>query len=154
MEYHDLVRDFAERTRHNLRLIEERAAAGDRAYEVTQLINSMLGLLVLPQQHYYERVPRLTIAQLRERGWPEPVLSGDIGEPSDLRELFRYLRNGITHFNLRFREQNGVLSGITIWNHLGGNRDNPKNWQVSLGLDELLGIADRFISLLLEPEST
>lgn len=153
MEYHNLVKDFAERTRHNLHLIEECAAAGDRAYEVTQLINSMLGLLVLPQQHYYEQVPRLTMAQLREQGWPEPVLSGQIGEPNDLRELFRYLRNGITHFNLRFQEQDGVLSGVTIWNHQSGNKNNPKNWQVTLGLDELLIITDRFIALLLDSKT-
>tara|TARA_A100000171_G_scaffold53021_1_gene75472 strand:+ start:1217 stop:1681 length:465 start_codon:yes stop_codon:yes gene_type:complete len=149
MEYHDLVKDFADRTRSNLQLVRERAESGGKAYEVTQLINSMLGLLVFPQQRYYQNVPKWTMEQLRQKGWPEPVLTGDIGKPNDLQELFRYLRNGITHFNMKFTDSGGVLDGVVIWNHEGGSSKNPKNWQVTLHLDELADITDRFVQLML-----
>ncbi len=154
MEYRDLVKDFATRTQHNLRIITDCQRSGNEAYEVTQLINSMLGLLVFPQQRYYERLPSLTMSRLRELGWPEPILKGDIGELEDLRELFRYLRNGIAHFNLDFTATDGVLDGVVIWNHPGGNPRKPRDWQVTLRLQELAEITDRFIDLILETEES
>ena len=45
MNYESVIRDFAERTRKNLGIIEGLHAEGGEGYEVTQLVNSMLGLL-------------------------------------------------------------------------------------------------------------
>lgn len=150
MEYQDLVTDFIKRTQHNLSLVRGHATANKEAYEVTQLINSMLGLLVLPQQICFGKIPQLTMNELRELGWPEPALKGEYGELSDLRELLNHLRNSITHFNMMFTETGGVLDGVAIWNHKGGKRENPKNWQVTLGLDELMTVTNRLIDLILE----
>ena len=57
MQYQDLVRDFARRTRTNLEFIRHARNHGESVYEVTQLVNSMLGLLVFPQQQYVDRIP-------------------------------------------------------------------------------------------------
>ena len=57
MGYKDLVKDFAERTRINLALIQAEAKAGKDAYEVTQLMNSMLGLFLFPEQEFYDIIP-------------------------------------------------------------------------------------------------
>ena len=53
MQYKDTVRDFAERTIKNLEAIEKMKNNNSNAdvYEVTQLINSLLGLLVLIREH-------------------------------------------------------------------------------------------------------
>jgi hypothetical protein len=53
MEY--FISDFAERTKTNLEIINEIAASSFRdrkAFEVTQLINSFLGLVVLPNEKF------------------------------------------------------------------------------------------------------
>ena len=53
MEY--FISDFAKRTKMNLEIINEIAASsfqGRKAYEVTQLINSFLGLVVLPNEKF------------------------------------------------------------------------------------------------------
>jgi hypothetical protein len=60
MEYHNLVVDFANRTLANLdtlRNIQNQPGESD-VYEVTQMINSMLGLLVFSQQSYVNRIPQ------------------------------------------------------------------------------------------------
>lgn len=49
MMYEDIVRDFAERTRKNLKAIERLLADNQDVYETTQLVDSMLGLLVFPR---------------------------------------------------------------------------------------------------------
>ena len=48
--YTHFVKEFAERTRMNLEIVEKSDAPS--AKEVTQLINSLLGLLVVPNERY------------------------------------------------------------------------------------------------------
>lgn len=78
MEYQNLVMDFAARTQANLKIIERLAKQdvsllvnnpfneidedGVEAYEVTQLVNSLLGLIVCPQQRYYDQIPEIPLS--------------------------------------------------------------------------------------------
>jgi len=89
MEYQNLVRDFAIRTMRNLEAVEA-ATTRDRdaeLYEVTQLINSMLGLLVFPQQKYCSKIPEKSLEELRASGWPVPTMTGTPPNADNLRDL-------------------------------------------------------------------
>ncbi len=146
MEYEHLFHDFARRTRHNLALIRQARAEGREAYEVTQLINSMLGLLVLPRERYLQSIPAVPLEQLRRDGWPEPVLVGGFDQVKDLRGLIHALRHSIAHFNIEFTETGGEITGVRLTNrHQGRVR-----WRATLGLAELESIADRFTALILQ----
>jgi hypothetical protein len=102
--YNDLLTDFASRTKANLNLIEEHAEHGS-AYEVTQLINSFLGLFVFAQQK--GRMPR-TI-QLSD---DSRLTSNDM----------RHLRNAVSHFHLEPQAIGGLLSGFDVWDlHMRSN---------------------------------
>jgi hypothetical protein len=79
MEYKNILADFAERTLANLKQIrcldaaQERdgVSAGERStYPVTQLINSLLGLIVFPKENYGRHIPTKTLAELVQEGWP------------------------------------------------------------------------------------
>jgi hypothetical protein len=120
MDYRHQVADFAERTLINLRWIEaiesQERQAGARnsevmAFPLTQLIGSMLGLVVFPKERYEDHLPEISLAELENRGWPN--LKVEYPSPhdcknrrhpvcEDLRELTRVLRNGISHCNLEF----------------------------------------------------
>jgi hypothetical protein len=151
MNYQDLVRDFAQRTRANLETLRsfQKAQPDVEVYEVTQLINSMLGLLVFPQQRYFDHIPETPLGNLASQGWPIPRVEGNYPQVKDLRELVRYLRNAITHCNLEFladdREQ---INGLRVWN------TNPRNgqttWKARLTIEDIEKITDKFIQLLLE----
>ena len=149
MEYKDIVGDFAERTRINLRYIEEarKQGNGKEVYEVTQLINSMLGLLVFPQQEYCDRIPETTLEQLAGEGWPDIECIAGLPPRPNLKELFKYLRNAIAHFNLRFLITKGEISGVRLWNE---NSRGIQNWETELSLEELREITERFIAKLKE----
>ena len=146
MMYEDVVAEFAWRTQQNLRLVEESRRQGTDAFETTQLINSMLGLLVFPREEYVDRIPRIPLAQLRAAGWPLPRVRNDFSQAGDLAELVRYLRNAISHFNLEFRgDAQNRIAGLRVWNMYRGE----KTWEADLELDELRGIAERFTEVLL-----
>ncbi|NMC57860.1 MAG: hypothetical protein GYA51_00475 [Candidatus Methanofastidiosa archaeon] len=67
MEYENLVVDFITRTKMNLEFIENQALKNNKVFEVTQLINSMLGLLVFPCETYINLIPQKSISVLERR---------------------------------------------------------------------------------------
>ena len=149
MEYSNLVKDFAQRTRQNLELLKtlQRQHPDLEIYEVTQLINSMLGLLVFPQQRYVRNIPRVPLDELARQGWPIPRVKGDYPQVSDLNQLVRYLRNAVAHFNIEFISDNGrQIQGIVVWNK--NPREGGIDWKAELTLSEIETITDKFIDLL------
>lgn len=147
MEYQNVIRDFARRTRHNLTVLRNLQAQHPELeiYEVTQLVNSMLGLLVFPQQQYIRNIPALPLDELAGQGWPIPKVRGDYPQVSDLNQLVRYLRNAIAHCNVEFLSDETLkIRGIVVWNVRGGRID----WKAELSLEEIEMITDRFIDLL------
>jgi hypothetical protein len=143
MNYESVIRDFAERTRKNLRTIEDLQAKGGEAYEVTQLVNSMLGLLVFPREKFFDQIPQTSLSDLEADGWPIPKVDGHFPQAKDLRELIRYLRNAIAHFNIEFIGEK--IQSVRVWN----TQHSKKTWQAEIGLEELRAIAERFTDLLL-----
>ncbi len=149
MMYEDVIADFARRTEANLRTIRLLAREGRAtpAFEVTQLVNSMLGLLVFPQ--YLDRIPETPIADLASNGWPIPEVVGDYPQVPDLRQLVRMLRNAITHCNLRFEPGAGnEIAALTVWNTQP--RTGKVTWKARLTVADLDAITTRFVALLLD----
>ena len=66
------------------------------------MINSLLGLLVFPQQRYLNSIPQLPLEELYESGWPRIKIISGASDCTDLKQLVRYLRNSIAHFNVEF----------------------------------------------------
>jgi hypothetical protein len=102
MNYQDVIRDFAERTQANLLAIEKLREGGAAVYQTTQIVNSMLGLLVFPREEFVTQIPETPFAELLQDGWPAPRVGKGFPEVPNLRELIRYLRNPIAHFNIAF----------------------------------------------------
>jgi hypothetical protein len=152
MEYHNLVEDFARRTRANLRELKALRERGILVYEVTALVNSMLGLLVFPQQKYMDSIAEIPMEDLVRQGWPIPVVVGDFRQVSNLRQLIRYLRNAISHFNIEFyTEASDQIAGLIVWNV--DPRTQKVTWKAKLSVEDLDNIAHRFIAMILRESS-
>lgn len=149
MNYLDPITDFAFRTKQNLETIERLNRNSYTVFEVTQLINSCVGLLIIPQQEYWNRIPQKPIAELINEGWCVPEVYEDFPQVNDLRKLMRYLRNAIAHFNIRFESDNkDQLSKLILWNV---NPDtNRTNWKVQLGISDLKILLYKFLDVLSE----
>ncbi len=77
MEYQRIVRDFVVRRSINLAHIEESLATRCEVYELTQLVNSLLELLVFPEQHYFNQIPKTSLHELKKHGWPSIKVVGE-----------------------------------------------------------------------------
>jgi len=152
MIYQNLVEDFARRTQENLRLLKEMNNQGVPVYEVTAIINSMLGLLVFPQQTYIDSIPEIPIDVLEIEGWPIPTVVGDFPQVQNLRQLVRHLRNAISHFNIQFTsDHSDQIVGLKVWN-TDPRRSGQKTWVAELSVAQLEVIAQRFIALILREQ--
>ncbi|HEV3164125.1 MAG TPA: HEPN family nuclease [Isosphaeraceae bacterium] len=147
MDYRNLITDFATRTLANLDLINKAAEDGNAdAYEVTQLWNSLLGLIVLPREQDVSRLPKIKIAQLYAAGWPNITTAGKL-ESETLRGLVGNLRNAVAHFNVRFdANPDGEIQEVYLWNELMDEDghplpDHPHRWDGRLDVFQLERLA-------------
>ena len=146
--HEDLLADFASRTLHNLQLIRgiKHRQPQAQAYEVTQLINSMLGLLVFPKEKYLDEIPEKTLEELKAEGWPIPEVRSGYDQVPNLRKFLSMMRNAVAHFNIEFLPNGrNEIAGIRVWNR---NNSGAKTWEADLSLEDLESLALRFIALL------
>ena len=120
MSNFDLEDEFIARTQKNLIAIECLKEKGVEVYEVTQLLNSMLGLLIFPKERrLYEKIQPKSWDTMVEEGWPLP--SGDKAHVSDLEELIRHMRNAVAHCKFNLTTDHDEISSIEF-------RDIPSLW--------------------------
>lgn len=109
----EFVKDIARRTNENLRNYHG-------AYDVTQLINSAIGLLIIPHEKYYARIDNSFISShmlsdmrksIRQNTYPEET------KEIELRDIVKHIRNGIAHSRIYFDSNNGNLCDIQILDH-------------------------------------
>ena len=92
---------IVERTRKNLDFIAEARRAGADVHEVTHLLNSLLGLVVLPWERVDRNILSAKVLDLKGQDWPMPTtLYGRT--PKTLRALVRHLRNAMVHGHFEF----------------------------------------------------
>lgn len=148
MENKDLIKVFANRTLKNLRAIEKMKEKNARVYEVTQLINSMLGIMIFPRERDLTRIPNKSYDELRNEGWPAINTANQFTQVKDLDDLTRKFRNSIAHCNIEFLNHKKKIVGLRLWN-MDRNRIN-KVWEADLTIQELHDITMRFIRLFLK----
>lgn len=144
MEYADLVRDFVGRTRRNLELTDALPRQGDTPFfEVTQLINSLLGLIVLPRQLMLDALPNTPLDRL-DATWPRVhfVDGAESGRPpADLRQLVKGLRNAVGHLNIDYNGNGTSITGVRL-----KSAARPPAWAIDFELDQLRRFVERLAS--------
>jgi hypothetical protein len=101
-------RDLMERTRKNLDYIlkDKVAQELDKVFEVTQLVNSFLGILTHPWEKLFDADAlaelELDSEEYSKLGFPsiKASWSQDTEHPRNLAHLLRLMRNGIAHGNI------------------------------------------------------
>jgi hypothetical protein len=149
-EIRDLVKEFGERTLSNLDFIQRHADRSD-VYEITQLWNSLSGLLVLPYEKEVDAI-QATLTEAAGLGWPELIetlpLDDAQSASTELADQIRRLRNAVSHYNVEFLSEHGSIIGVRVWNHQlppqrsgKSQRDMPINWETEISIAQLEQLA-------------
>ena len=103
--------EIARRTEKNLGFIKaefDRMGEDSPVHVVTQLVNSLLGMVILPREQYLELLNEETdLGQLVSEGWPEWNVTK--GKADTLGQLARHIRNATAHGRLTFSSDSRYL---------------------------------------------
>lgn len=140
---HRIVCSFIQRTYYNLEQYEKErkkeisSKEKNYQFEVTQILNSFLGLVALPQQQMESLIKEIDISNLKKnikKGKKTP------------EEVFRHLRNAIAHGHfledMELDDQHNIQS-ITFRDYEYKNHERgKKNFEIVLSIKEILDLID------------
>jgi len=117
----EFVKDFAKRTRKNLEYMK------NCEYDVTQLINSSVGLIILPKE---EHLICIADNMIGDDLYNEMVkcIKVNTYEKCNLSEIVRHIRNAIAHNRIEFKAEKesigkiGKIEEIIIKDHRYRNK--------------------------------
>lgn len=148
---HGFVKDFVERTKI---IIEHSANYG---CEVTLLCNCLTGLLVFPEQNFYNEMQKITLSDENYK----KLQSGLIGNerPHEVEEIFRRMRNAVSHCNIKFESETACKNDTQIKYVLFYDDKNHKKrkienfeYQLKIDIADLKDILMNFCDELLKSE--
>ena len=138
---------FAQRTRENLEFIEKASNCGHHVHFVTQLINSLLGLIVFPwERQIVERTKDLHLDALAQQGWPQfEVITGKC---ETLYDLLNRLRNAAAHSWITFSSDSLRLDEVEITFEDRKTKKLPPHWCACFAAQDLRTLCLRFTALI------
>jgi hypothetical protein len=142
-----VICSIIKRTLFNLEFIEKHKTQYG-LFEVTQLLNSIAGVLVYPKESLIECVEKsnLTDEECPVRGISQPkVLYGKLNSDT-VHGLIHYLRNGFAHFNTDFEYEDKQIKGVYVWNKEHGKT----NWVAYMSISTLRHLIEDISNLFLE----
>ena len=144
MSNFDLGDEFIARTQKNLIAIECLKDISCKVYEVTQLLNSMLGLLIFPKERFFEKIQNKRWDMMVKEEWPLP--SEDYSHVSDLKQLITNMRNAVAHCNIELIPEHGEIISIEFRDYPWGDNHKEPHWK---GVYDVASLR-KFVDMLLD----
>lgn len=158
------IEGFAERTRKNLRFIVAAYNGGQDVHTVTQLINSLLGLVVYPYEFYdlgrFDTLPLATVYP-DQCPWDFSPIEGIVEQafavPVSFGALLRHVRNGIAHRHIHFGSTSRDLRDVDVvlWDQRpkwdkGGKLEGyrPAHWCAKINAFDLEQFTEMLASMV------
>jgi len=146
----NLTQGFAQRVRKNLDFIIEKSNDGEDVHVVSQLVTSLLGIIIFPWEvGALHRLEHIRLSELEEEGWPRwNILLDEKGDTETLGKLVRHLRNAASHRRLKFLSDDRALHKVEIEFEDALNKNSSPNWRARINAADLKLFCDQFTEKL------
>ena len=138
--------EIARRTERNLLFIKaefDRMGESSPVHVVTQLVNSLLGMVILPREQYLElRNEATKLGDLVSEGWPEWDVAK--GKADTLGQLARHIRNAAAHGHITFSSDSRYLHEVLITVEDSPDSGKSINWRAEITGDKLYDFCIKF----------
>lgn len=132
MMYNEIVRDFMSRTRSNLNFIEKNTCKPE-VYETTHLINSLVGMLILPKEQYWEELEKPNFkTPFFDKLKSDKQIYDRYGIKT-YRDFVRHMRNAISHFRIEQMCDRKDVAGFKFED----KRNGETTFEIELTNDEI-----------------
>lgn len=138
-----IIQAIAERTLKNITYIQTSRESYSRdVYEVTEVFNSLLSVIVLPEALNLNPIPNVSLDQLPPTTWPLSVREVATTFPSFGTFLF-CMRHAVAHGDFAFvpNEEDRNEIGFVVF---GGNCSQPRpgtRWELRMPVRDLFDFA-------------
>ena len=141
----DFVADFVQRTKVNI-------TRGYHPYEVTQRINSLIGLLILPKERYYDNIDDGMISPELLTELVQGVKIPSRSRKLNLKYIVRRMRNAVAHFNIECKadKHTHLIDHIVFEDFDYGNNSKNPDFQIIISNDILEQFVDQFSDVVSE----
>ncbi|MCX6555476.1 MAG: HEPN family nuclease [Candidatus Aminicenantes bacterium] len=128
-EYTDFPKDFLKRTQDNLEKYSGK-------YEITNLINNCLGLIVIPKEFIIDNIEDYELLDSEIKyGISKTNINFENKNDYSLKNIIRHIRNGIAHGRIEQKSSEGKIVGLRIFDC---NKENsPENFSIKLSINEM-----------------
>jgi HEPN family protein len=134
--------EIIKRTIANWQFIKAQQKAGQTVYEVTQLVNSFLAVVISPWPKH-GKFWNTSLADAEKEGWPRAASTAVAAfEPRTLGEMLMEMRHALAHANIVF-EGKTEIERIELSTFEGRKRKAPK-WKASFSIGDLEMMLERF----------
>lgn len=130
------------RTKENLDLSDAIQQRVRDFWEVTFLVNSLLGLIVVPSETLIEEMSQLPVQRDGIPKWEAHFIIDGDPVPGDLRRFMKGLRNAVAHFSVLFITADGDISGVRFQTYENVGADVPR-WRATFSIEELHTFLDK-----------
>ncbi|WP_325645975.1 HEPN family nuclease [Humidesulfovibrio sp.] len=132
-----IMQEFAARTRKNILHIKTgKERFRHDVFEVTEVFNSLLSLIVLPEALKLDPPLNTALERLSRDRWPEAIIN--LSPPFPSLGVFLYcMRHSIAHGDFAFRPgRDGEIASVEFGGSCRLPR-NPTEWLLELTVDDL-----------------
>ena len=137
------VKGFIRRTRINLEIIESSYESNDEGHVVTQLANSLLGIVVYPWEH--EGLGHLKSRKMSDiglEGWPDQIMELGREKANTVEDFIHHLRNAVAHGRVKFSSDDRELAKVILTFEDCKNKDAPPFWRARINAQQLRQFCD------------
>ena len=133
------VKDFVLRTKENIH-------CGNHPYEVTQLVNSLVGLLILPKERYYANIQDNMIDAKLLADIRAKIKITTPPKYCSLKYIVRRMRNAIAHFHIvcKADKYTHEIDEIIFSDFDECNNGRTPNFQIALPVDLVQRFVEQF----------
>lgn len=138
----EVVKELVIRTKENYKSLK------GGPYEVTQLLNSAICLLIIPQQKLFDRVADNLVSEKLFNRLLAAVQQNSYKQQLNLSQLARHLRNSIAHARIKLIAEKPTMHGqpvqIQAIEFKDENKQRNESITIQLDVDLLAEFFDEF----------
>lgn len=145
--------DFINRTKEIVKqydslVVKNREMRKEEKYDVTLFINCLVGLLILPEQHWFKNLPNTIISEA-EWGISESQVIFIKEAKKTVKDVARHLRNSVSHYNFTFSNCSDEIERINLKDFIDKKKKH-KTFEADLGIKDLRDFAEKLTEYFLK----
>lgn len=140
--------DFIKRTLIIISQYDELDLPKNKKFEVTLLLNCLVGLIILPQQEWYNKLPDEIIDSRKWGIGVEHISFIKKGENKSVKNVVKHIRNSVSHYNYRaFSNSKNKISELKFSDF---TYDKIKTFESNIPLKKFRKFVDEFSKYVLK----